>query len=316
MLTLGKIREAQERIAPFVRETPVLRAPALDRIARHPLYFKCENLQVGGAFKARGAFNAVYSLSDAAAVRGVTTHSSGNHAAAVALAAKSRGIRAWIVMPRTVARPKKRVVEETGAEIILCEPTMEAREEAAREVLGKTGSRFIHPYDDCEVMAGQGTAALAFIEQARDLELLLIPVSGGGLAAGTIAAAKEVSPQMRVIAVEPEGAADTWESMRAGRRMPLVNPRTIADGLRASIGENTFPILRDRLDGVVTVSEESIVRAMRQLWEELRVIVEPSSAVPWAAILEGKIALRGPTGIILTGGNVDLDRLPWIQGGR
>lgn len=312
VLNLAAIQQAREKIAPFIRVTPVLQSSVLNAAAGHPVYFKCENLQLGGAFKARGAFNAVYSLSPDTAARGVATHSSGNHAGALALAARSRGIPAYIVMPRDVARPKEANVRRSGADIILCEPSIEAREAAAAKIVARTGATLIHPYNDFCVMAGQGTAALEFLEEAPDLDLILVPVSGGGLLAGTVVAAKGSCPGIRVVAVEPAGAADAWESFNKGEFVPVRNPQTIADGLRASLGTLTYPFLRDQVDDVVTVSEEGIVRAMRQLWEELRLVVEPSSAVPWAAILEGKITLTGKTGIILTGGNVDLDRLPWL----
>lgn len=316
MLTFAQIREAQERISPFLFKTPVLRSPVLDEIAGHPVFFKCENLQLGGAFKARGAFNAVYSLTADEASRGVATHSSGNHAGALALAARSRGIPAYIVMPRNVSSPKTANVRRSGAEILFCDPTVEAREKTAAEIVARTGAHLIHPYNDLSVMAGQGTAALELLDEISDLEAILIPVSGGGLAAGTTVAAKSRNPEIRVLAVEPEGAADAWESFHQGKLVPAKNPETIADGLRASLGSLTYPIIRDQIDDIVTVSEQGIVRAMRQLWEELRVVVEPSSAVPWAAVLENKIQCRDKTAMILTGGNVDLDCLPWLENDR
>lgn len=311
MLTLAAIQEARTRIAPHLHVTPVLQSSQLDREGGGRFFFKCENLQVGGAFKARGAFNAVFSLSDSEAARGVATHSSGNHALALALAARARGVRATIVMPRGVARPKAEGVRRAGAEIVRCEPTVEAREAAAADVVGRTGATLIHPYNDLRVMAGQGTAALELLEQA-DLDVILVPVSGGGLIAGTAVAAKGAGRGIRVVGTEPEGAADAWESFTHGRLIPVKNPQTIADGLRASLGSLTFPLIQQHVDSIVTVSEASIRGAMRQLWEELHLIVEPSSAVPWAAVLEGKISAEGrQTGIVLTGGNVDLDRLPW-----
>jgi threonine dehydratase len=312
MLTLSLIQEARRRIAPHLRVTPVLQSAELDRKANGRFFFKCENLQVGGAFKARGAFNAVFSLTEAEAAAGVATHSSGNHALALALAARARAIPAYIVMPHNVARPKAEGVRAAGAEIILCEPTLEAREAAACAVIARTGATLIHPYNDFRVMAGQGTAALEFLEQVPELDTLLVPVSGGGLLAGTAVAAKAIFPRIQVIATEPEEAADAWDSFTQGRLVPVQHPTTIADGLRASLGSLTFPIMQEQVDDVLTVSEDSIRRAMRQLWEELHLVIEPSSAVPWAAVLEGKIRADGAKiGIILTGGNVDLDRLPW-----
>jgi threonine dehydratase len=311
MLTLASIEEAQRRIAPHIRRTPVLRSDDLDRQFGGRFFFKCENLQVGGAFKARGAFNAVYSLSHAEAAAGVTTHSSGNHAVALARAARSRGIPAWIVMPENAARPKIEGVRRAGAEIVFCEPTMAGREAAAAEIRERTTATFVHPYNDLRVMAGQGTAALELLEEAGDLDQLLVPVSGGGLIAGSAVSAKGRRPGVEVIGIEPAGAADAFESYRTGKIVVVPDPRTIADGLRASLGDLTFPVIRELVDEMTVVSEEAIVRAMRCLWEELRLVIEPSSAVPWAAVMEGKIRLRRRTGIILTGGNVDLDRLPW-----
>lgn len=306
------IQEARETIAPFLRITPVLRSQKLDKIAGGPVFFKCENLQLGGAFKARGAFNAVYSLPADKAPLGVATHSSGNHAGALALAARSRGIPAYIVIPENVSRAKEAQVREAGAEIIVCKPTLEARESVAAQTVARTGASFIHPYNDLQVMAGQGTTLLEFLDQIPTPDTILVPVSGGGLLAGTLMAAKATDPALRVVAVEPAGAADAWESFTQGKRIPLRKAQTIADGLRASLGDLTYPIFRDYVDDVVTVSEDAIIRAMRQLWEELRIVVEPSAAVPWAAILEGKVTAASGTGIILTGGNVDLDRLPWM----
>lgn len=312
MLTLSMIQEARGRIASHLVVTPVVRSGDLDREVDGRVYFKCENLQVGGAFKARGAFNAVYCLTDREAARGVATHSSGNHAVSLALAARSRRIPAWIVMPHNVARAKVERVQRAGAEIICCEPTVEAREAAAAEILAKTGAVMIHPYNDLRVMAGQGTAAMELLEQAPPLDEILAPVSGGGLLSGTAVAAKSSCPGVRVVATEPAGAADAMASFRKGEIVSVRNPQTIADGLRASLGTLTFPVIRRYVDDVVIVSEEAIRRAMRQLWEELHLVVEPSSAVPWAAVIEGKIQTRGRSlGIILTGGNVDLDRLPW-----
>jgi threonine dehydratase len=308
------IQEARRRIAPHLRMTPVLRSDALDAVVGAEIFFKCENLQVGGAFKARGAYNAVFSLSADEAAPGVATHSSGNHALALSLAARARGIPAFIVMPRNVARPKAEGVRRAGAEIILCEPTVEAREQAAAEVIARTGATLVHPYNDLRVMAGQGTAAAELLEQAPELDLLLTPVSGGGLFAGTAVAARHRLPGIELYGVEPVGAADARESFYSGKIVPSRNPQTIADGLRASLGPLTFPVLKSHATDILTVSEAGIVRAMRELWAELKIVVEPSSAVPWAALLEHRLPLAGRrVGIILTGGNVDLDLLPWQE---
>ncbi len=310
-LTLAAIRAAHVRIAPHIRRTPVLTSEALDAEAGAPLFFKCENFQAVGAFKARGAANAVFSLSTAAAARGVATHSSGNHAAALARAARLRGVPAYIVMPTNSPRSKVRNVERHGGRITFCEPTPEARTQMCALVVAETGAAFVHPYENFDVMAGQGTAALELFEDAPDLDLMLCPVGGGGLLAGTAVASKGVRPSVRVVAVEPAQADDAYHSFQAGHlvRRPV---DTIADGLRTVVGEPNLRIMREWVDEVVTVSEESIVAAMRRIWEELKIVVEPSGAVPYAALLEGKIHPAGRrTGLILGGGNVDLDRLPW-----
>jgi threonine dehydratase len=310
-LTPAAIRAAQVRIASHIRRTPVLTSGALDTEAGAPLFFKCENLQAVGAFKARGAANAVFSLTAAAAARGVATHSSGNHAAALARAARLRGIPAYIVMPSNSPRSKVRNVERHGGLITFCEPTPEARTETCERIVEETGAAFIHPYENFDVMAGQGTAVLELLEDEPDLDVVLCPVGGGGLLAGTAVAAKSLRPAISVIAVEPEQADDAAQSFRAGRlvRRPV---DTIADGLRTVVGGPNLRIMRECVDDVVTVSEAGIVTAMRRIWEELKVVIEPSAAVPYAAILEGRVPLaRRRTGIILSGGNVDLEHLPW-----
>lgn len=311
LLTLASIRAARIRIAPHIRRTPVLTSDALDAAAGRRLFFKCENLQTVGVFKARGAANAVLNLSAADAARGVATHSSGNHAAALARAARLRGIPAYIVMPSNSPRSKVKNVERYGGQITFCEPTPEARTETCAKIVAETGAAFVHPYENFDVMAGQGTAALELLEDAPELEVLLCPVGGGGLLAGTAVAAKGVRSQVRVVAVEPAQADDAYHSFKSGRlvRRPV---DTIADGLRTVVGEPNLQIMRESVDDVVTVSEAGIIAAMRRLWEELKIVVEPSGAVPFAAILEGKIPADGrPTGIILSGGNVDLERLLW-----
>jgi threonine dehydratase len=311
-LTPALLAQARERIAGKVHVTPLLTSATLDAQAGARLYFKCENLQKGGAFKARGATNAVFALDADQAHHGVATHSSGNHAAALARAARLRGIRAYIVMPDNSARAKRAAVERYGAEITWCAPTLAARESTARQVLAVTGATLVHPYDDLMVMAGQGTAAMELLEQVPDLELILCPVGGGGLLAGTAVAAKNVNPAIRVLGVEPAGADDAARSLRAGEILPSVSPNTIADGLRSSLGVRPFAEIRKHVDDIVTVSEESIVRAMRTLWEVLKTVVEPSGAVAYAALLDPPAALRGKRiGIIVSGGNLDLDRLPW-----
>jgi threonine dehydratase len=311
-LTWSLIEKARARIADKVNRTPVLTSATLDALSRSHLYFKCENLQKCGAFKARGATNAVFALPDGEAQRGVATHSSGNHAAALARAARLRGIRAYVVMPENATQAKRAAVTRYGGEITWCAPTLAAREASAREVVAATGATLVHPYDDLAVMAGQGTAAAELLEQVPDLDLLLCAVGGGGLLAGTAVAAKALSPGIRVIGVEPAGADDAARSLRAGRIFPSVNPHTIADALRSALGERPFAEIRRRVDDIVTVPDEVIVAGMRQLWEVLKIVVEPSGAVPYAALLARRAELHGRRiGIVLSGGNVDLDQLPW-----
>ena len=314
-LTWTLIEQARERIAGKVHVTPVLRSATLDELAGAQLHFKCENLQKCGAFKARGATNAVFALAESAARAGVATHSSGNHGAALAYAAYLRGVRAHVVMPESAAAAKRAAVSRYGAEITWCAPTLAARERTVREVIAATGATLVHPYDDFAVMAGQATAAVELIEQVPDLDLLLCPVGGGGLLSGTAVAAKTLRPHMRVVGVEPAGADDAARSFRAGHIIPSCEPRTIADGLRSSLGERPFAEILRRVDDIVTVPEEAIVAAMRRLWEVLKVVVEPSGAVPYAAFAAPGTPLGGrKIGIVLSGGNVDLERLPWCVG--
>jgi threonine dehydratase len=311
-LTWPLIEAARERIAGKVNPTPVLTSRTLDGLSGARLYFKCETFQKGGAFKARGATNAVFALSESQARRGVATHSSGNHGAALARAAALRGIRAYVVMPDNTSQTKRAAVARYGAEITWCAPTLAARESAVKQVLAATGATLVHPYDDLLVMAGQATAAAELLRAVPELELLLCPVGGGGLLSGTAVAAKTLKPDIRVIGVEPAGADDAARSMRAGRIVPVETPNTIADGLRATIGELPFAEIRRLVEEIITVSDAAIVRAMRQLWEVLKIVVEPSGAVPYAPLLDAPPALRGRRiGIIVSGGNIDLDHLPW-----
>lgn len=312
-LDLASIQAAHERIRPHINRTPVLTSSRLDAASGASLFFKCENLQKVGAFKARGATNAVFALDDATARRGVATHSSGNHAAALSRAAKLRGIPAHIVMPSNTLKVKVRAVEGYGGQIVFCEPTQVAREQTCADVIAKTGATLIHPFENFDVMAGQGTATVELLEEA-DVDLILCPVGGGGLLCGTAVAAKTLRPKIKVIAIEPANAADAAESFRAGHLMPMIKPNTIADGLRTNVGVPNFELIQRYVDDVVTVSEEAIIAAMRTIWETMKIIVEPSAAVAYAAITENKIDVRGKrTGIILTGGNVDLDALPWMS---
>lgn len=306
------VLEARSRIAPHVRKTPVLTSSLLDREIGARLHFKCENLQAVGAFKARGATNAVMALPDDVARRGVVTHSSGNHGAALAYAASLRGIPAWIVMPENAPAAKQANVRAHGGEIRFCAPTLEAREATCAQVQRETGATLVHPFDDNFVIAGQGTAALELLDQVHSLDVVMTPCGGGGLLSGTAIAVRGARSHVLVYGAEPRGADDAQRSLAAGHVVPQDNPRTIADGLRTSLSERTFAVLARDVEGIVTCSEESIVAAMRLSWETLKVIIEPSSAVPLACLLERTLALPGrEVGIVITGGNVDLDHLPW-----
>jgi threonine dehydratase len=311
-LNFHSIRTAHKRISPHIHRTPVLTSSRLDAASGASLFFKCENFQKVGAFKARGATNAVFSLDDAAARRGVATHSSGNHGTALARAAKLRGIPAHIVMPSNSAKVKVRAVESYGARIVFCEPTEAARESACADVIAKTGATLIHSFENEDVIAGQGTAAVELLEDVPDVDLVMCPVGGGGLLCGTAVAAKSMRPKIKVVAVEPANADDAAQSFRAGRLIRTEKKFTIADGLRTNVGAPNFAIIQRYVDEIVTVSEEAIVAAMRTIWETMKIIIEPSAAVPYAAILESKIDIGGKrAGIVLTGGNIDLDALPW-----
>ncbi len=311
-IDVDRIRAAHERIRAYIHRTPVITSERMNETNGASLFFKCENFQKIGAFKARGAANAVFTLDEATAKRGVATHSSGNHGAAVARAAKLRGIPAHIVMPSNSAKVKIRAVEGYGAHIVFCEPTEEAREAKCAEVIEKTGATLLHSFENENVIAGQGTAAVELLEDIPGLELIMCPVGGGGLLSGTAIAAKSMRPQIKVIAAEPANADDTAQSFRAGRRLVTEKKFTIADGLRTNIGQPNFEIVQRCVDDIVTVSEEAIVSAMRTIWETMKIVIEPSAAVPYAAIMENKIDLREKrVGVILTGGNVDLDALPW-----
>ena len=312
---LESIREAHRRISPHIERTPVMISDALDELAGAMLYFKCENLQLSGSFKIRGASNAVFSLSEAEAARGVVTHSSGNHGAALALAAKMRGIRAWIVVPHNAPKVKVRAVEAYGGEIIFCEPTLEAREAEAAKILKQTGAVLIHPFDDDRVIAGQGTAALEFLEEIPDLDVICAPVSGGGLLSGTAIAAKSLRPEISVIGCEPANADDAARSLASGQIEPAATAVTMADGLRATLAPRTFAILRERVDRIALVSEGEIVLTMQLIAERLKCRVEPSGAVAASAVLHHQLGAEGlRVGVILSGGNLDPEVIPAQQG--
>lgn len=310
--TFDDIKNAHQRIAEHAHRTPVLNSKQVDQKTDGRIFFKCENFQKVGAFKFRGASNAIFSLSEEDAKNGVATHSSGNHAQAVALAAKMRDIPAYVVMPENAPKVKVKAVQNYGAEITFCESTLEARESTLEQVVEKTGATFIHPYDDTRIIAGQGTSALELLEDHPDLDIIITPVGGGGLLSGTAIAAKSINPDITVIGAEPDNADDAYRSFKAGELIPVKNPDTIADGLRTSLGKLPFSIITEHVDDIVTVPEESIVEAMRYIWERLNIIIEASCAVPVAAVFDGKIDVkRKKVGIIITGGNVDLDNLPW-----
>ncbi len=309
-LTLDDVRAAATRIAAHARVTPVLCSDALDTATGAALHFKAEQLQRGGAFKLRGALNAVWALDDVTAARGVVTHSSGNHGNALALAARSRGIPAHVVVPEGAVRTKVAAIEAAGATIHRCAPTLAAREAAAAALQASTGATLVHPYADPYVIAGQGTAAMELLTQVADLDALVVPIGGGGLAAGSAIAAHALHPRMAVYAAEPEGAADAWLSMRRGERVTDVVPDTICDGLRAAIGAPNFELLRAHDVEVLRVSDVETLAAMRRLWADLKQVVEPSSATVLAAVLRQRERFAGRrVGLILSGGNVDLDAI-------
>ncbi|MCI0511893.1 pyridoxal-phosphate dependent enzyme [candidate division KSB1 bacterium] len=310
--TFADVQAAAERIQPFAHRTPVLTSTSLNAQVHAQVFIKCENLQKVGAFKFRGACNTVFSLTAEQIQHGVATHSSGNHAAALALAARLRGSRAYIVMPRTAPQVKKTAVAGYRGEIIFCEPTLAAREATLAQVVSRTGATVVHPYNDARVIAGQGTAALELLQEVPDLDLVLTPVGGGGLLSGTALSVTQLAPTARVIAAEPAGADDAFRSLQAGRIIPSENPQTIADGLLTSLGELTFAIIQSRVSEIVTVSETAIIAAMRFVWERMKIIIEPSAAVPIGALFEAKIDFTDKRiGVIISGGNIDLDHLPW-----
>ena len=311
---LEAIREAHRRIAPRIHRTPVITSASLDEIAGAQIFFKCENLQKTGSFKIRGATNAVFSLSDEEAKHGVVAPSSGNHGAALALAARWRGIPAWVIMPSNSSAVKKRAVEAYGGTITECEPNMASREATAADVMKRTGAHLVHPYNDPRVIAGQGTAAIELLQQVPGLDIIITPASGGGLLSGTAIAAKSLRPEIRVVGGEPRNADDAYRSMASGKIEPAAKTETIADGLRATLCPLTFSILRDRVDEISLVAEEEIVSTMMLLWERAKIVVEPSGAVAAAPVLLRRIGAEGKkVGVILSGGNVDLQRLPWTK---
>lgn len=311
--TKTDISKAHERIKKFVKNTPVLTSQSINEILGTNLFFKCENFQKVGAFKFRGAVNSVLKLNKTELKNGVATHSSGNHAAALALAAKMNKTKAFIVMPSTAPCIKKNAVINYCADVFYCEPTLEAREETLETVVENTGAMFIHPYDNYNIIEGQATAAKELTENLEnELDFIIAPVGGGGLISGTSLSAKYFSKNTKVIGAEPKGADDAFRSLRDGEIYPSVKPNTIADGLLTSLSERTFGIIKNNVTEILTVEEENIIKAMRMIWERMKIIVEPSSAVPLASIIENKEKFVGKNvGIIISGGNVDLNKLPF-----
>ena len=308
--TATDIYKAHKRIKPFINKTPVLTSSYLNQLSGAKLYFKAENFQKVGAFKYRGATNAVLSLSKIDLEKGVATHSSGNHAAALALAAKKAGAKAYIVMPNNAPQIKKNAVADYGAIITFCEPTQKAREATLQKIIEKTGATFIHPYDNCEVIKGQGTACLELINEIPNLDVIIAPVGGGGLLSGTSIIAN--ANNIKVIAAEPENAADAYLSIKKDKLMPSVKPNTIADGLLTSLSELTFTIIKNNVEEIITVTEQQIIDAMRLVWERMKIIVEPSSSTVLAAVLANKEQFAEKNiGLIISGGNVDLNNLPF-----
>ncbi len=308
--TFDDIRTASSRISPCIHRTPVFTSSAINKLCRREVFFKCENFQKTGSFKIRGAANTVLSLTTEAASRGVATHSSGNHAAALAYAAALRGVKAYVVMPNSAPRVKKDAVAAYGAEIIFCEPSMKAREETLKQVTEKTRAVAVHPYNDYRIIAGQGTAASELCQEVSDLDAVLAPIGGGGLLSGTAIAVSSLSPRTKVVGAEPENADDAARSFRAGHIIPLDYPATVADGLRTTVGGLTFPIILRLVSDILTAGENAILSAMRLVWERMKIVIEPSSAVPLAVLLTHPDAVPGRrVGVILSGGNVDVAAL-------
>ena len=312
--SIDDIRAAAGRIKGVGHRTPILTSQTLDEMAGRKLFFKCENFQKVGAFKLRGGWNAVSMLSDEEAAKGVCTHSSGNHAQAVAFSAMKRGIASYIVMPNNVPDVKLDAVKGYGANIILCEPTLEARETTLDEITKKTGAQVVHPFNNPNVIAGQGTAALEMIEDLGTLDAMIAPIGGGGLMSGTCIATRSLLPETKLFGAEPAGADDAYRSLKEGKIIPQTDPDTICDGLLTSLGEYTWNILKDHLEAIYTVTDDEVINAMRLIWERMKIIIEPSSATAVAVALKSEFkALEGleKVGIILTGGNVELSKLPF-----
>ncbi|MCP4208123.1 MAG: pyridoxal-phosphate dependent enzyme [Shimia sp.] len=314
-LTIEDVREAHERIKPYIHNTPVLTSSYLDGLSGASLFFKCENFQKAGAFKVRGASNAVFGLSDEQAKNGVATHSSGNHALSLSYAAGRRGIPCHVVMPRTAPQAKKDAVKGYGGIITECEPSTTSREATFAKVQEETGAEFVHPYNDPRVIAGQATCSLELLEQVKDLDIVVAPIGGGGMISGTCLTLSNLAPHVKIYAAEPEQADDAMRSFKAGHIIADDAPVTVADGLKVPLKENTWHFVSQFVEDVLTASEQEIIDAMKLTWQRMKIVMEPSCAVPLAVILKNPDVFAGKrVGVIVTGGNVDLDKLPWIKG--
>ena len=312
MVTLQEIIQSHKRIEKFIHRTAVLTNMSLDHLTEAKLFCKCENFQKTGAFKIRGATNVVQQLSNEELERGIATSSSGNHGAALAMAVSRRGGKVTVVMPDNSSLKKVENVKRNGGNIIWCKPQHESREKVLSDYIAETGSVVIHPYNNERIIAGQGTAAMEFLEDQPDLDIIITPLSGGGLLSGTLCAAKNMKPDIKVYGAEPEEADDAYRSLKAGKRMANESTHTICDGLRAQIGEINFPIIQELVDGIITLTELEIINAMRMIWERMKIIVEPSSSIALAALIKNIDMFKDKkVGLILSGGNVDLDDLPW-----
>ena len=313
--TLQDMLDAHERIKPYIRQTPIRTSDYLNELTGAELFFKCENFQEPGAFKVRGACNAVFGLTEEQAEKGVATHSSGNHASCLSYAAMLRGIPCNVVMPRTAPQAKKDTVRRYGGQITECEPSTTSREETFAKVQAETGGDFVHPYNDPRVIAGQGTCAKEMIEQVEGLEAVIAPIGGGGMVSGTCLTLSNLAPDIKIYAAEPEQADDAYRSFKAGYIIADDAPKTIADGLLVPLKDNTWHFVKDHVTDILTASDAEIIDAMKLIWKHLRIVMEPSSAVPFATILKNPEVFKGKrVGVIITGGNVDLDKLPWMQG--
>ena len=312
--TYNDVETAQERIKPYIHKTPVLRSIYLNKISGAELYFKCENFQKAGAFKARGASNAVFGLSNEVALKGVVTHSSGNHGLSLAYAAGRKGIPVTVVMPHTAPEPKKAAVRDYGGTIVECEPSSTSREETSARVVAESGADFVHPYNDPRVISGQATCSLELLEQTGGLDAVIAPIGGGGMISGSCLAMSNVAPEIKIFAAEPKNADDAYRSFKAGYIIADDAPVTVADGLKVPLKDLTWHFVSKYVEDILIATEQEIIDAMKLIWQRMKIVIEPSSAVPLATILKNKNIFSGKrVGVIITGGNVDLDKLPWVN---